>query len=71
MYLNLYYQLYPRFPDLGAAHEERIAFYGAGTEKPDGGPVFKMLAALTGWKWAKRVQLFFYKMGYQPQRKFP
>lgn len=69
MYLNLYYQLYPRFPDLGAAHKERIAFYGAGTEKPDGGFVFKILTTTVGWKMAKRIQLFFYKLGYKPGRK--
>ena len=68
-YLNLYYQLYPRFPDLGAAHKERIAFYGAGTEKPDGGFVFKILTSIVGWKMTKRIQLFFYRIGYKPVRK--
>jgi glycosyltransferase involved in cell wall biosynthesis len=68
-YINLYYQLYPRYPDLGKLYEERISFYGAGTVKPDGGSVFKILTRLFGWKQAKRIQLFFYKIGYKPHWK--
>jgi glycosyltransferase involved in cell wall biosynthesis len=69
-YLNQYYQLYPRFKDLAAAHVEKIRFYGSGTEKPDGGKIFKILTAVAGWKMAKKIQFFFYRVGYKPVRKF-
>ena len=58
IYLNQYYQMYPHFGDLVAAHEQKIAYYGAGTEKPDGGNVFKIISFITGWKIAKRIQYF-------------
>lgn len=67
-YLNQYYQIYPRFRDLTVLLEEKIALYGVGTEKPGGGTIFKIIKVLVGWKRAKRIQLFFYKMGYQPRR---
>ncbi len=65
-YLSQYYNMYPHFPDLIAAHEKQISIYGGGTIRPDGGKVFKLLKAITGWKMAKRLQAFFYKIGYQP-----
>lgn len=65
-YLSQYYRMYPHFPDLDAKYERKIAFYGPGTLKPDGGRVFKLLMAITGWKLAKRIQSLFYKIGYQP-----
>ncbi len=68
-YLNLYYQMYPRFPDLRAAHQTKIAYYGAGTVKIDGGPVFKMISDVLGWKISKRLQYLMYKIGYKPRQK--
>jgi glycosyltransferase involved in cell wall biosynthesis len=65
-YRSQYYRMYPHFPDLLRAHEKQIALYGPGTLRPDGGKVFKMLKSLTGWKLAKRIQSFFYKIGYKP-----
>lgn len=66
-YLGQYYRMYPYFPDLLKAFEEKIALYPEGTVKPDGGAVFKFLSRMVGWKIAKRIQLFFYKAGYKPK----
>jgi glycosyltransferase involved in cell wall biosynthesis len=67
-FLNQYFRMYPNFPDLIVAHEERIQFYGAGTVKPDGGKVFNMIKLIAGWKMASRIQALFYKWGYKPGR---
>jgi hypothetical protein len=64
MFMNRYAQFYPQFPDLGKKHEEKINYYGSCTAEPGGGIVFKMVKSVAGWKAAKRVQYFFYKIGY-------
>jgi glycosyltransferase involved in cell wall biosynthesis len=65
-YLIQYYKMYPEFPDLVKAHEKQLVLYGPGTLQPDGGKIFKLLKAITGWKTARRIQSFFYKAGYKP-----
>ena len=65
-YLNQYYRMYPHFPDLVEAHEQKIKLFGAGTAKPDGGRVFKIIKVFCGWKIAARIHALFYKLGYQP-----
>ena len=67
LYRDQYYRMYPHFPDLMRAHEEKIAEYPEGKIRPDGGPAFKYLSRILGWKGAKRLQLLFYKLGYKPQ----
>ncbi|MDN3655860.1 glycosyltransferase family 2 protein [Ferruginibacter paludis] len=69
-YLNQYYRMYPHFPDLIRAHEEKIKLYGFGTVKPNGGRIFKLIKAIVGWKIASRMQALFYKMGYKPVNNF-
>lgn len=68
IYLNQYYRMFPYFPDLIVAHEKKINFYGAGTVKPDGGSVYKIIKSIAGWKMANRTQAFFYEMGYKPAK---
>ena len=67
-FLNQYYRMYPSFPDLIKEHEAKIKWYGSGTETAVGGSVFKLLKNIIGWKMAKRVQLFFYNLGYKPNK---
>ena len=67
-YLNQYYRMYPYFPDLIAAHEEQINFYGSGSAKPTGGRIYKIIKSLVGWKVASRIQAFLYQMGYKPAK---
>lgn len=63
-FLMQYYHMYPRYPDLIKLHEEKIAFYGAGTYKIGGGRLFNFLSSLFGWKLAKKIQSYFYNAGY-------
>ena len=64
-FLMQYYHMYPRYPDLVKLHEEKIAFFGFGDyHVEDGGKVFKTLTTFLGWKTTKRLQMFFYKLGY-------
>jgi glycosyltransferase involved in cell wall biosynthesis len=63
-FLMQYYHMYPKFPDLQKKHEDMISYYGHGTMGVDGGRVFKLLCTWFGWKFAKRVQYFFYTLGY-------
>ena len=63
-YLMQYHQMYPKFPDLIMLHEEKINFYGNGTLNVDGGKVFMILNNIFGWKIAKKIQFFFYELGY-------
>jgi glycosyltransferase involved in cell wall biosynthesis len=63
-FLMQYYHMYPKFPDLQKKHEDMIRYYGHGTMGVDGGRVFKLLCTWFGWKFAKRVQYFFYRLGY-------
>jgi hypothetical protein len=58
--------MYPRFPDLLLAHQERITELGGNSTVPDGGKIFRLLMNIFGWKFAKRMQLVFYNIGYQP-----
>ena len=67
VYLDQYYRLYPCFPDLMRAHEEKIALYPEADLKPDGGKILKFLSWLFGWKAAKRIKGWIYKLGYQPK----
>ena len=67
IYFNQYFEMYPRFPDLLLAHQERITELGGNSTVPDGGKVFKLLMNFFGWKFAKRMQLIFYNIGYQPK----
>jgi hypothetical protein len=59
--------MYPKFLDLLLAHQEKIAEFGGSSTVPDGGIIFKLLMNVFGWKFAKRMQYIFYKIGYQPK----
>ncbi len=63
-FLMQYYHMYPKFPDLIKQHEEKISLYGYGTLEADGGRIFKRLSKILGWRSAKKIQLFFYELGY-------
>jgi len=65
-YFNQYFEMYPRFPDLLKMHEKKIRDMNVKIREVQGGKVFMFLCAFVGWKLAKRVQMLFYKFGYQP-----
>jgi len=59
------YDNYPNHKDLLVQAEEKIKELGGATLKPIGGPLFKYLSFLVGWKMAKRVQNSIYQIGYK------
>ena len=64
IFLDQHYTMYPSFPDLRKKHEQMIALYGHASIQLKGGKVFMSLKKIFGWKAAKRMQMFFYKLGY-------
>jgi glycosyltransferase involved in cell wall biosynthesis len=64
MFQYRFYDMYPQFPELGKKHEAMIEQYGCATMQPAGGKVFRILSKVAGWKKAKWIQYFFYKLGY-------
>jgi len=64
-YQEWIYQYYPSYPDLYQKMENNIRDLGGSTVKVGGGIVLKSLTVLFGWKIAKKIQRFFYKLGYQ------
>lgn len=59
------YEAYPSVPELRKQAEARVAFYGGSTLEVEGGPVFKSLAGILGWKIARRLQRVSYGKGYK------
>ncbi len=70
IYFNQYFEMYPRFTDLAKQHWIKIKELGGQTVLPTGGNVFIFLKKIFGWKLAKRIQLFFYSLGYKPKPFF-
>lgn len=58
------YRIFPQYNDLVEEIEKKINQLGGSNKKMDGGKLFITLRNLFGWKIAKRIQLFFYKVGY-------
>jgi glycosyltransferase involved in cell wall biosynthesis len=50
------YAAYPDVPDLIDGAEQRVRELGGGIFPPQGGPKFKFVAGLIGWRLAKRMQ---------------
>lgn len=63
-FLMQYYHMYPKYSKLRHLYEEKIKMYGHGSFRQDGGPLLLRLKQIFGWKAAKRLQSFFYKIGY-------
>ncbi|MBK8712932.1 MAG: glycosyltransferase family 2 protein [Niastella sp.] len=64
-FLMQYYHMYPKYKELQNRYIEKIEKYGNGSYIPDaGGVLFLRLKKIFGWKWAKRIQSFFYQLGY-------
>lgn len=58
------FRIYPRFPDVLQLLEARVAQYGGSTRQMEGGRLFQKMSDIIGWKKAKRIKFFFYKIGY-------
>jgi glycosyltransferase involved in cell wall biosynthesis len=59
------YEVYPQQPDLAAAAEREATALGGSPEGPSGGPVFKGLSSLIGWRNASRIRERVYQSGYR------
>jgi glycosyltransferase involved in cell wall biosynthesis len=55
-YQEFVYAAYPDVPDLIEGAERRVKELGGGMFPPQGGPKFKLVAGLVGWRLAKRLQ---------------
>jgi glycosyltransferase involved in cell wall biosynthesis len=63
-YQEWIYRIYPHYADVVAEASAMVKELGGSDRKMEGGRVFTLLRNLLGWRAAKRIQLFFYKMGY-------
>ena len=68
-YQEWIYQFYPSYPDLYQQMEKNIGDLGGSTAQVGGGIVLKTFTGLFGWKFAKKVQSFFYRLGYQKKSR--
>jgi len=64
-YQEWIYQIYPSYPDLCRKMEKEISDLGGSDTKVGGGIILKLLTVFFGWKMAKKIQSFFYKLGYK------
>ncbi len=58
------YEVYPAAPDLLEAAQTRAQQLGGSDLKPSGGPTFKLLSDVVGWRKAKQLQTVGYQYGY-------
>ncbi len=58
------YEAYPDVPELRHQARAKVRELGGTKLKAAGGPFFNVVAAITGWKVAKRIQLLLYHYGY-------
>jgi glycosyltransferase involved in cell wall biosynthesis len=58
------FRIYPKHPEILKFLEEKVASYGGSAREMEGGRLFHRMSRLVGWKMAKRVKFFFYKIGY-------
>jgi len=56
------FRIYPEFPELVMYCENKVRNFGGSDKKMDGGKTFKLLQFLLGWKNAKTLKSFFYKI---------
>ncbi|NTS43787.1 glycosyltransferase family 2 protein [Flavisolibacter sp. BT320] len=63
MFLDRYYAMYPKYPDLGKKHLQKAAEYGCATTKPEGSTAFEAASTILGWKRARHLQFFYYQTG--------
>jgi glycosyltransferase involved in cell wall biosynthesis len=64
VYQILLFSVYPKYPDLAKIAESKVKELGGSNMIVSGGKVLQNIAAIVGWKLAKRIQLFFYQLGY-------
>ena len=59
------FEVYAHQPDLAAIAEREAKTLGGSSESPSGGPLFKGLSALVGWRLAARIRERVYQSGYR------
>jgi len=65
MFFVRYYEMYPRYHDLGLKHKKRIRNLGGSSLKIQGGTVFTNMNRLLGWRLSKRIKEIIYQVGYR------
>lgn len=66
-FMQWLYRIYPLYPQLQVALEDRIHEFGGSNLKMEGSKWINLLVSVVGWKMAKRIQLAIYKLGYTPR----
>ena len=64
-YQDWLYRIFPEHPEYIKESEKRIRELGGSTSICEGGKVFIILKNIFGWKIAKRIQRFIYKLFYK------
>ena len=59
------FEVYAQQPDLAAVAEREAKTLGGSSESPSGGPLFKGLSSLVGWRFAARIRERVYQSGYR------
>lgn len=62
------YEVYPAVPELRKQAQQQVKILGGSTEKPMGGPLFKILNRFLGWQTAKTLKEWLYRNGYERWR---
>jgi glycosyltransferase involved in cell wall biosynthesis len=70
VFRQFYFDAYPQVPELRAQAEARVLALGGVLGRPAGGPVFRLMSAVIGWRAAKRLQLLGYRWGYRRVVRF-
>ena len=63
-YQEWVYRLYPHYTSLIDEMEKQIKDWGGSNKKIEGGKMFRILDYFFGWRKAKRIRIFFYRLGY-------
>ncbi len=58
------FRIYPKYPKVLALLEKKVIYYGGSNREMEGGTIFQKIASSMGWKAAKRIKFFFYRLGY-------
>ena len=59
------YEVYPDVPELSEKAAAKVKEFGGSKLQPTGGKMFQLLSKFVGWQKAKKIQIIFYKYGYQ------
>ncbi|RYG07280.1 MAG: hypothetical protein EOO07_27700 [Chitinophagaceae bacterium] len=66
-YANVLWMSYPHYPQLTTIVEERLAVFNRCDYEERGAGLYGAFKKVFGWKIARRLQLYFYRLKYHRQ----